>query len=514
MENTEGLDEYVKQLLDGGRVTVRNILYLLEDEQLTVEQANILKQKLKEIYQLTSNAGVSCIEQILGNQGKIFSETEKKQMVENSIQNFILVGKKIPKKMIRCIELVQDTNWQEKTIIQILEWLNSLSENSNAYKKTPISQETFDLLSGIKNTTIRNNIIKKYLKTVSPQFLKVLDLSCDNRYISKKIESMGELKIDLPKSLQVEAIIPVKGDGNEEYYSYLKAWQQKDIGMWNTSVDEATGVINLTTPVMRNDESLGYKKFFAVFQTMQELGLRVSQQEEAKIRIGVGEESLRSPQAVMNFYIIYFKCKELFPYLFYNQGKEIKVDKYANPNELSGEIPKEAQMRNLTREQALEMLGSHRSLHYGDIGLSVEGNKKVVFTMGEAPQSFEEWIERIRIFGKIISTSNELDKIEKKERVSNDQKAKIYLWKKLKCSRNTLIERMEIFASLFFYEDKCMQEHYLNKFYEIVDIIEEKMEIGTKEDRQEIHEMVPRINTSSKDTKGTSRSEPDDYDER
>ena len=184
-------------------------------------------------------------------------------------------------------------------------------------------------------------------------------------------------------------------------------------------------------------------------------------------QINIGIDYLDSKEAVLNFLEIYGNSEELLYHICTPNGELLRgfgyapyaTEKFAP---ISAKLSKMVVKDEMTREDVIDLATKVLGLKHGSI--SLRDKNRFEFRMFNGTVILEDWINNIRLCGKMIQISKELADIELNDERTPDEENKLKLKEKLKTENMTLEDKLEVFLDLMF-DDEAEKHIYKERFF-------------------------------------------------
>ncbi len=348
----------------------------------------------------------------------------------------------------------------------------------------------YDLLKLYPN--MADKLLHEYSQSIPEYFFKYLEVSKDPEYILRKAERFYKENIQIgidpriPLGLEIEANhrIPIK----------INLWEQD--GFWPyREYNEPTVPVGeeiACPPIHDKPEELS--KVCALIETMAEEGFYYDDSKgNAAGQINIGLEYLNSARAVANFYEIFGNCEELLFHICNAEGQLTRQPLYRNSRfkPISEIIGTRVIDEDIDRIELLKLLYPPYNKRENDeyiqglqykkntVGIRDLFNSKrarLEIKISNGSVDYREWINNMRLFGKMVEMSRRLAEIQEKDDITPEEEHLLWLKENLSNPDSTLEDKLYDLMDLLFEEDE-IKNIYIDRFY----ALEQKIkETGTK----------------------------------
>jgi len=257
-----------------------------------------------------------------------------------------------------------------------------------------------------------------------------------------------------------------------------------DNGSWRFTTDATVPRgSEVVSPILKANEN-GIREIYGVCQTLQDLGYYIDEnQENTAGQINIGIDYLDTVGSLINFYEIYGNAEELLYHICNPEGQFIRQSVYVNSRfkPISFALSEMEYDEDISRDKFLRMIYDRQNsvigLKKSSVSLRNPDSSKLArleFKISNGTVNPETWIDNIRLFGRIVQVSKELDLLQTMDSLTPEQIAKLELKESLK-SDITLEEKLDILMDLLF-DDERTKPIYKDRYR----LLEERIsETGT-----------------------------------
>ncbi len=365
----------------------------------------------------------------------------------------------------------------ELKIKDVEEMFSDKSEDIMAYK---ISIEIAKFAKSV-GEDIRQEVLDLAGDNVSEEARKMIKISCDNDYLKNR---MQERKLDpigldekITIGLEIEANIDV--NRHNEVYGLANGSSIRSIDKtdkWVFTTDATVPMGNEVVSPILNDNENGVKEIYGVCETLNELGYYIdTKAENTAGQINIGINYLDTVGSIINFYEIYGNSEELLYHICNPNGEFIRQSVYINSRfkPISYALGEIDYNEDISRSDFLTMI---YKLQNDKIGLkkssvslrdpNILDSERFEFKISNGSIDSKTWIDNIRLFGKIVQVSKELDIIQSMDNPTPKQIKMLELKETLK-DDITLEEKLEVLMDLLF-DDENIKSIYITR-YKVLD---------------------------------------------
>ena len=414
-----------------------------------------------------------------------------------------------------------------------IDYIKKCIEDSEKVKELQIQCYVLNLIQTMKdaeyikcliNDEEKRKALGLRLKDVI-KCIKVLKVEEINDIVNEQIINNTDIsyeskrKIKLPENMTIGIEIESEGPYN---YSIVKLSNRLEKG-WKCKYDlslDDDGV-EIVSPILTGDNEKSSNSIENVCKRLKALGQSTS--ENCGGHIHFGSEYLTSAESWMNLIEIWGNCEEIF-YTISNKEGEIPregIRQFAQP--ISGNfetmIERETvqldsieDLRNFSKKsQEMSNQDNHRyfGINFQNLGKS---KNTIEFRLSNGTIDADTWIENINLFGGLLSTSEELAKIQKKseEKQTQEDKTKLECSEKIKDKDISEKEKLEFLLELIIPEED--RDIYKSRYKVNNELISQNPEIEEIIKQKTAKESIDVNKIAQKIFAGENKVNGQDYD--
>ena len=348
----------------------------------------------------------------------------------------------------------------------------------------PIDIKRLNLMLSIWDLKIQTTIIEKNREMLPIEYRKYLEAKENPFYVREKAKKFQNVRIGIDPKIEIGTEIEANNRININFIHQTQIGMEEYNQKTEASVPDG---IEVSSPKF-HDVPEELAKFCAMCETMEEQGYYYDEEKEnAAGQINIGINYLDSTRAILNFLEIYGNSEELLFHILNPEGQLIRQNVYQNSRfkAVSEKIGKRVIDEDISRENLIQMFTAEeetiydkgkehiKGLKYKSDSICLRDGNRFEISIPNGGANYKNWIDNIRIIGKIAEVAKRCVDISKKDEPSTDEIRLLELKEELKDQGATLEEKLYIFMDLLFDEDK-IKSIYVNRFYVLEEMIEQK----------------------------------------
>ena len=360
------------------------------------------------------------------------------------------------------------------------------------------TEENRDLIKEIVSTTVmrlRNNdvkekLINEYYDSLTEASKKLIEFNADSEYIKKKAEKFRGIRIGLKPETTIGCELELD---NDLLKRKINIRNQEGIGNYSISQEPTIDGDEFVTPIFTDTED-DIATFCAACETLKELGYSYDEsKKDCGGHVNIGLNQLNSTNAILNFYEIYANTEEVLFHICNKEGQLSRVnivgfdETFFNP--ISGKFGERMFNEEMSREEIIKRLANDNygtSDEFGILGkkasVCIRQGSRLEFRMPNGSEDYNVWIDNIRLFGRMVEVSQEIEEIMQNGAQSERDEQKLFIKEELKDEDKPLEEKLDLLMDLLF-EDDDIKKIYKDRF--------ESVEQKIKLDPNRKHEYTP-----------------------
>lgn len=439
-----------------------------------------LKEKMKKkLIELIKKNGIENMSYHIILKSNLFTEDERKNMIDSAhFINNLNDDNNIDFafKYIRIYFEFADDNWVINNIKNII---NKCKNKSN-YKKVIVFALEY---ANHSRKEIYDELLNEY-KDILPDYYKnFLTIESDNCYIHRKALHFEKEKIKI--GIDPKISIGVEIEGNQLLSKTIDMDNQKDIKKYysngnDDTVDKGTEI----TSKPFHDTKEDVARLCAVCEALKETGVYYDEKKhDAAGQINLGLDYLDTPRSIIYFYEIFCNCEELLYYISNEKGQLVRepINKNKRFNPISGVIGKRIINEDITREEAINLFkvdmmnkSSYKGLYYKSNSVCLRGNSedrlRLEIRIPNGSVNYKTWIDNIRLYGKIMEVSKNIDNLMKKDYLTSEETKLIKNKIRLEYGELSIEEKLNTLMNMLF-DDDDIKQIYIDRYKATIDKI-------------------------------------------
>ena len=339
---------------------------------------------------------------------------------------------------------------------------------------------------------LKKELIEFYQNLLPEQYLNYIKIANDELYIKRYASSLLENGTELSIGIDPRISIGPEIEVNNEYSFTFNPINQKEIGQY----------IRPTEATVPNGEEISGPPFhdtkeeLAIFKSMCDALKKMGFYYDKKShncagQINIGLDYLDTKESILYFFKIFGNCEELLYHICNPEGEIMRQTMVNNSRfkPVSYILSKIKITKDISRNQLIDLLSYEgpyiREMKKDSVCIRDGHDKRRARLEVRIPNGtadYDDWINNIRLFGKIVEISKKMADISLIEESELTEEEKSFfisannLYSQIRNSK-TLEEKLMLLMDLLF-DDNNIKQIYINRYNRIAQMKKEAPEVA------------------------------------